>query len=124
MASLRVEIKLDLDGIPATWLAPNGRIVRRYEVDESQAFSYEKADDDGTAAAVPSAQIATIQNFIVVPEASMEFYVDGSATPITIGANGLLMALNATIDAGASTNLTVSNDSGGTAILKGIVAGT
>jgi len=120
-----VQIQVDVDGVPATWLAPNGRIVRRYEVDESQAFSYEKVDDDGTHAALPTAQLATIQNLIVVPEAEMTFRLDGqSDAGIVVGANGVLLVLGATIDAGASTNATVSNDSGATAIVKGIAAGT
>jgi hypothetical protein len=123
MASLRVSIQVDLDGVPATWLAPNGRIVRRYEVDESQAFAYTVANA-ASAATIPSRQIANIQNLLLVPEAEMDFYLDGSATPLVIGANGVLLALGATIDASATTNCTVDNNSGGDANLKGIVAGT
>jgi hypothetical protein len=125
MASLKVSVQVELDGVPATWLGPNGRLVRRYEVDESQAFSYEKVDDNGTHATVPCAEIVSVQHLLVVPAAAMTFRLDGqSDAGITVGANGLLLVLGATIDAGASTNVTVSNDSGATAILKGIVAGT
>ena len=127
MASLRVSLQVDLDGVPATWLAPNGRIVRRYEVDESIAFNYTKADDGNatTFTTVPDGtQLDTVQVLLLVPEGEMTFRLDGQTDAgITIGANGVLLALGATIDASAATNCKVNLDDTA-ANLKGILAGT
>jgi hypothetical protein len=124
MASLRLQLLVDVDGVPATWLAPNGRIVRRYEVDESVAFNYTVANADSVATIPSSPAIDSIQCLLLVPEAEMDFFLDGSTTQVVIGANGILLVAGATIDVGHATNCTVDNNSGGDANLKGIAAGT
>lgn len=108
----------------------NGRDVpgfpysKRMLVDEVQQFSYEKATGGGYET-LPTTQIATIQALILAPDQALTVRLDGqSDAGIALNAGGLLLVLDSTTDAGASTNNTIDNSSGSTANIVGLGAGT
>lgn len=102
--------------------------TRRLEVDESQGFDYqEPADNDTTTfSALPTSFIDTIQALIVKTDLPITLRLDAqSDAGIMLNAGGMLVIVDATIDAGASTNATVNNpDASVSAVVKGIAAGT
>ena len=99
-------------------------IVRRITCDESQGFTYEKATGGGYVA-VPSNQLDTIQALLLTADQALTVRLDGQTDAgIVLGAGGLLLIVNATIDAAAATNVTIDNSSGSTANVKGLAAGT
>ena len=108
----------------------NGRDVtgfpyqKRMMVDELQSFAYEKATGGGHET-LPTTQIATLQALVVTADQALTLRLDGqSDAGIVLSAGGLLLILDATIDAGVSTNATLDNSSGSTAVITGIGAGT
>lgn len=108
-------------------LLPGFPKIRRLTVDEIQSFVYEQANQGaGVFAAVPLDQIATIQALLVIPTQQVTLRLDGqSDTGIVINANGLLLLLDATIDAGAgASNAQLNNVSGSVATIEGLGAGT
>ena len=108
----------------------NGRDVtgfpyqKRMMVDELQSFAYEKATGGGHET-LPTTQIATLQALVVTADQALTLRLDGqSDAGIVLSAGGLLLVLDATIDAGVSTNATLDNSSGSTAVITGLGAGT
>ena len=108
----------------------NGRDVtgfpyqKRMVVDELQSFAYEKATGGGHET-LPTTQIATLQALVVTADQALTLRLDGqSDAGIVLSAGGLLLILDATIDAGVSTNATLDNSSGSTAVITGVGAGT
>ena len=108
----------------------NGRDItgfpyqKRMVVDELQSFAYEKATGGGHET-LPTTQIATLQALVVTADQALTLRLDGqSDAGIVLSAGGLLLILDATIDAGVSTNATLDNSSGSTAVITGIGAGT
>lgn len=105
----------DVTGFPFQW---------RKVVDELQSFAYEKATGGGHET-LPTTQIATLQVLVVTADQALTLRLDGqSDAGIVLSAGGLLLVLDATIDAGVSTNATLDNSSGSTAIITGLGAGT
>lgn len=103
--------------------------TRRMEVDELQSFSYEKlADNNITSfAALPADQLDTIQLLVVKTDIPITLRLDGQTDAgIMLNAGGMLILVDATIDAGAgASNASVNNpDAALTATVKGIAAGT
>lgn len=108
----------------------NGRDVagfpyqKRMVVDELQSFAYEKATGGGYET-LPTTQIATLQALALVADQALTIRLDGqSDAGIVLSAGGLLLVLDATLDASASTNATLDNSSGSTAVITGLGAGT
>lgn len=108
----------------------NGREVagfpyqKRMVVDELQSFSYEKATGGGYET-LPTTQIATVQALVVTADQALTLRLDGqSDAGIVLSAGGLLVVLDATIDASSTTNATLDNSSGSTAVITGLGAGT
>lgn len=108
----------------------NGRDVKgfpyqkRLVVDEVQQFAYEKATGGGYET-LPITQIATLQALVLAPDQALTVRVDGqSDAGLVLNAGGLLLLLDSTTDAGASTNATIDNSSGSTAVITGLGAGT
>lgn len=108
----------------------NGREVagfpyqKRMVVDELQQFSYEKATGGGYET-LPTTQISTLQALAIVADQALTIRLDGqSDAGIVLSAGGLLLALDITADASASTNATLDNSSGSTAVITGLGAGT
>ena len=85
-------------------------------VDEFQSFAYEKATGGGYET-LPTTQIATLQALALVADQAVTLRLDGqSDAGIVLSAGGLLLVLDATIDASATTNVTLDNSSGSTAV--------
>ena len=108
----------------------NGRDVtgfpyqKRMVIDELQQFSYEKATGGGYET-LPTTQITTVQALVVTADQATTIRLDGqSDAGIVLNAGGLLLALDITADASASTNATLDNSSGSTANITGLGAGT
>ena len=104
---------------------PYSKVV---DIDESQSFSYEEANDGDTStfSAIPADQLATIKVLLVKPDQQVNIRLDGASDAgILLSAGGFLAIVDATIDAGAgSSNAKVNNNSGSTALLKGAAGGT
>lgn len=105
----------DITGFPFQW---------RKVVDELQSFTYEKATGGGYET-LPTTQIAALQALVVTADQALTLRLDGqSDAGIVLNAGGLLLALDITADASASTNATLDNSSGSTAVITGLGAGT
>lgn len=123
MPVLKMTLNMELDGVPVSGFPK----IRRLSVDESQQFRYEEADDGDTTtfSALPTDQLAEIQALCVEADQVLTYRFDGqSDAGVTVNAGGLLLFFNVDIDAGASTNATVNNNSGSAANVKGIGGGT
>jgi hypothetical protein len=124
MAKMEIVVTANIDGRPVPG-TPYRRVV---DVDESQVFSYEEADDGNstTFSVIPMAQLATIKCLVVNPDQAVTIRLDGQTDAgIALSAGGLLCIVDATIDAGAgSSNASVNNNSGSTAVLNGGGGGT
>lgn len=125
MSSLELSIMLRRDGIPS----PGFPVTRRIEVDEVQTFKYEKAadNDSTTFSGVPADQIATIQALCLRTSKAVTLRLDGQTDAgIVLNAGGMVIILDATIDAGAgASNAKLNNpDDADVAIIEGFAAGT
>jgi len=120
MPTLRISVQLDLDGQPL----PGTPLVRRLELDEAQTFDVEQATGGGFVA-IQAAAIASIQALLLRADRQVTVRLDGQTDAgLVLNAGGLVLIFDATIDAGAATNVTVDNASGSTAVLRGVAAGT
>ena len=105
----------DVTGFPFQW---------RKVVDELQSFAYEKSTG-GRYETLPTTQIAALQALAFVADQAVTLRLDGqSDAGIVLSAGGLLLVLDATIDASSTTNATLDNSSGSTAVVTGLGAGT
>ena len=124
MPKMKVTVTADIDGQVVAG-TPYSKVV---DIDESQSFSYEEADDGDTStfSAIPADQLATIKVLLVKPDQQVNIRLDGASDAgILLSAGGFLAIVDATIDAGAgSSNAKVNNNSGSTALLKGAAGGT
>lgn len=129
MPTLKATLTLDLDGVAL----PGFPVIRRLAVAETQQFSYEEADDttSTTWSAVPAAQVDTLQFVFLRADRGVNLrFNDGQTDTDTMGVlplntAGFMLIFDTTINAGAgSPNLRVNNNSGGTAVLRGLVGGT
>lgn len=120
MSTLRVTVQVDLDGVPVAGFP----LVRRLELDESQGFVFEKATGGGYTA-VPTGELATVQALVLTSDQDVTIRLNGqSDAGVALVAGGVLAIVDATINAGATTNVTVTNASGSTANIRGVAAGT
>lgn len=101
-------------------------LIRRVSCDESQPFTYEAASTMvETFVTLPATQLDTIQVLLVTADKAVTLRLDGQTDAgIPLNAGGVVLILNTGIDAGASTNATLDNQSGDTALVKGLAAGT
>lgn len=121
MPILEVELTVRQDGVPVAGYP----LKRRISVDEIEGFDIEKADDNGSFSNVFGGQLGEVQVLLLRSTKQITLRLDAqSDAGIVINANGLLLAFDVDVDAGAATNTTVSNDSGETANLRGLVGGT
>lgn len=106
---------------------PGFPVVRRVSVDEMVNFSTEQASSDGVFGAPPGlTALSSVTFFYYTANQITKLLFDGNSdatAPLEMAANGLIVLINPTIDAG-STNITIENDSGNTALLTGIAGGT
>jgi hypothetical protein len=124
MDSYEVTLNVKRNGVPVDALS----IVKRIEVDEAQQFAYEKAaDNDATTfTAMPTDQIGTIQLLVVKADRAVTLRLDAqSDAGIELNAGGMLIVMDATINAGVSTNAKINNPHASlAALVEGIAAGT
>lgn len=121
MPTIEIEVTVKRDGRPLEYL----RTVRRIELDELQEFKYEKATGGGFVA-LPTSKLDEIQALVFqAVDQQVTLRLDGqSDAGIVLNAGGMVVILDADIDASAATNATVDNSSGSTALLQGLAAGT
>ena len=97
---------------------------KRLLADETQQFSYEKATGGGHET-LPITQIGSVSVLVLTADQALTLRLDGqSDAGIVLSAGGVVLVVDATIDAGSSTNATIDNSSGSTALVKGLGAGT
>lgn len=124
MSSLEITLTVKRDGQPVNGFP----VTRRIEADEVQHFSYEQAahGDITTFGAVPADQINTVQALVLRTTKAITVRLDGqSDAGVPLNAGGILIVLDSTIDAGAgASNAKVNNNSGATALIEGLAAGT
>jgi hypothetical protein len=120
MPTLKLTLTAELD----SQLVPGFPIVRRLVVDEVQAFDY-KRTSGGTYVALPLDQIDTVQVFVMQTDREVTLRFQGqSDAGLVLHAGGLVLLFDVDLDAGFATNVTVNNNSGITATLRGLGAGT
>jgi len=123
MPTLKATVNLELNGVSLSGYP----VVKRLEMDESQEFRYEKVDDTNgtTFIALPTSQIDSIQAIAIQTDQQLTFRFDGQTDAgILLNAGGLILIIDAVIDAAAATNATVNNNVQPTANVTGIAAGT
>jgi len=130
MPTLTVTVTVAQDGADPL---PGFPLVRRVSVDEVQAFTVEQANAGNTTTwqAVPLANIDTVSFLVLRPDRAVTLRLnDGNADSTTaptiaVAAGGLLLLADCTLSAGAgSANARTSNNSGATAVLRGVGGGT
>lgn len=105
---------------------PGFPVVRRVSVDEMSTFSTEQASSDGVFA-TPISNLDSVTFFYYTANQITKLLFDANsdtAAPLELAANGLVLLINPVIDSGASTNITIENDSGSTALRTGVAGGT
>lgn len=119
MPSIKITIDVEIDG----HRVPGFPLARRTEVTEVQQFNVTRADSGGYVA-TPTTEIPSLKALILHTDEAVTVRLDGqSDAGIELNAGGILAILDTTIDAGASTNATISNTSGNDAQIEGIAAG-
>lgn len=119
MATIELSMTLRVDG----QTVPGFPVIRKVTATETVAFDYQKASGGGYAT-LPVSDIASLAALVVRADQAVTVRLDGqSDAGIELNADGLLIILDAVIDAGASTNATISNASGAAATVKGWAAG-
>jgi hypothetical protein len=119
MPSIKLTIDCELDGVRV----PGYPLSRRIAIDESAQFSAARATGGGYVS-IPTADLASIKALVLTSDQALTLRFDAqSDAGIELNAGGILAIIDATIDAGASTNATASNTSGSDAQLEGIAAG-
>lgn len=99
-------------------------IHRRTEVDEAVSFDHEEATGGGFVT-LPTGELDEINFLHLRVDQQVTVRLDGQTDAgIVLNAGGALFIIDADIDAGASTNVTLSNASGSTVNVKGIAGGT
>ena len=124
MPTLKLELSLSIDGVPVKGFDP---VIRKLSVDESVTFVTEKANDGDatTFSTLPVAELDTIKFLALRPSKQITLRLDGQSNAgIVLDADSLMVVLGATIDASASTNALVNNNSGAISKLEGLGAGT
>ena len=120
MSTLEVTVSVKRDGLSV----PGFPWIRRLEVDESQEFGVERATGGGYVA-LPTSEMGEVQVLALRSDKQVTLRLDGqSDAGIVINAGGLVLLMDVDIDAGASTNATLDNASGSTALVEGISGGT
>ncbi len=124
MPTVKLVIQLEIDNKPVAGFP----LVRRLSVDEIQNYNYEEPNDGDmtTFSLIPADQLATIQALLIRSDKQVNIRLDGQTDAgILLSADGILLIIGATIDAGAgASNAKVNNNSGATAQVQGFAGGT
>ncbi len=120
MPVYEVTVQIKKDGEPVSGFP----VTRRLETAEGQSFDHEKVSGGGYVA-LPTGEMDELNLFLVRADQQVTIRLDGQTDAgIVLNAGGLLLIVDADIDAGDSTNATVDNSSGSTANIKGLAGGT
>jgi len=126
MSSIRIALSVQVNGVEVEGLP----VIRRIEVDEFQAFNFEKAGDNDavTFTALPADQLAEIQMLLLQSDKGVTLRLDGQTDAgIFINPGGLVFLLNVDIDAGAGAPNAKLNHNAAVGILaaiRGLAGGT
>lgn len=122
MASIEVTLTIKVDGMPL----PGMPIQKRLEVDEHTGrVEFEQATGGGYAALPGTSALSEVQFLFLRANKAVTLRLDGqSDAGIPLNAHGLILIMDADIDVGASTNATLDNGSGATALVQALAAGT
>ena len=117
MPEIRVTVQVEQDG----QAVPGFPLVQRLTTEQVVTFApYIKAL--GTFTSLPIESVLTVQALIVRTDVAATVRLDGQTDAgIPLQAGGLLLILNADIDAGAATNATISTAADAT--VRGLAAG-
>ena len=130
MPTLTVTVSVLQDGAGPL---PGFPLTRRVSVDEIQSFAVEQASAGNTTtwAALPLSSLDTVTFLVVRSDRAVTFRLnDGTADATTLpsiplAAGGLLMLIDGRLRAGAgASNARTNNNSGSTAVLRGLGGGT
>jgi len=115
-----VEVTIKKNGRPLEGFDP---LVRTLSVDEDAPFDYEHANDGDTTTftTVPDSKVADARILVVKSNKAVTLKL---GEDLAINADGFLVAFGITLDVGAGSNAKINNNSGATAQIEGLVAGT
>lgn len=117
-------LQLRLNAEMADQLLPDLPYVRRREYDEVRAFAFDQATGGGYQAA-PITGLATIQLLILVPDKAITVRVNGQTDAgVPVGAGGLYVVGETTIDNSSDDAVQIDNSSGSTVTVRGVAFGT
>jgi len=120
MPTLEVTVSIKQDGVPIV----GSPFIRRVVVDESQQFATEQATGGGYAT-LPLTLLDQLSFLLLQPDQQITLrFSNQSDQGLVVNAGGLVLIADVTVNSGASTNATVNNTSGQTAVLTGLGAGT
>jgi len=126
MPALKVTVLVEVDGQPV----PGFPYVRRVVADEVQAFNPTTKVGDGngtTFTALPTSAITTMQGLLVRADQDVTIRLDGQTDAgVLLKAGGLLLIIDSTINAGATTNATVNLNQAASVIasVRGLAIGS
>lgn len=123
MPNVTVRLEVEVDGQPV----PGFPVIKRLLLDESAAFEFGKPDDGGwTFSALPADLLDVISVLMLRTDRQITLRLDGqSDAGIVLNAGGVLALVDVTIDAGAGVlNAKLNNQSGATAVVSGLAAGS
>lgn len=115
MPSIKTSVVVDVDDVPVSSFP----VIRRLEPPEAQSFVVQRATGGGFVA-LPSGELTTIQTLVLQADQTVSIRLDGAAGAITLNPNAILVIMDGNLTAAP----TVSNASGATATLRGLVAGS
>lgn len=122
MPSVEIAVTLKMDGA----LLSGFPVIKRLEVDEATGrVVFEQPNGGGYAVVASTSILSEIQVLFLQPDKQVTVRLDGqSDAGIVLNAHGLLIIVDADIDAGALTNVTTDNSSGSTALIRAFAGGT
>lgn len=128
MPTYELSLTLKQDGANV----PGFPILRRVEVDESQASQVEVTNsvDTATWGQIQGGRIDTLNFLFIASDRAVTLRLDDQSdavdrSTIPLNAGGVLVLIDTTIDAGGgSSNARVNNNSGAIANIKALLGGT
>lgn len=116
---VKVTVLVEVDGVPLDGFP----MVRRLTLDQLQQFAYQQATGLSNVV-IPVDKIANVKAILVRADQAIKVHLDSDGG-IELSQNGLLLVLDATINAGAGVaNAKADNTSGSTANIEGFGGGT
>lgn len=105
-------------------ILPNFPYYRRAQVDEAQQFATEQTSGGGYVT-LPITSLDVVQALVLLATQQVTVRLNGqSSGGLVLTNGGILIFMDGNVNASASTNVTVDNSSGSTAVLEGLAGGT